>query len=85
MEQQNRCSACNECPEYDTIGSRATLNHYLDIVYRLARTGVLEITANNGDNVDYADIEMFCKHCGRKMKLVCEAYHGLGGRFVTQK
>ncbi len=70
---------CSDIPQYEKIGSRSTLNHYLDLVYRLAREGVLVITCDMGDNVDYAHIEMYCKKCGRKLMLVCEAYHGAGG------
>ncbi|MCS6795958.1 MAG: hypothetical protein NZ516_08345 [Raineya sp.] len=76
---------CREIPAYDRIGSRSELDFYLDLVYRLAREKVIEITMDIGDNIDYAHIEMFCKHCGRKLKLVCEAYHGAGGYIGSRK
>lgn len=76
---------CGDIPKYERIGSRQELNNYLDLVYRLAREGVLEITSDIGDNVDYAHIEMFCKQCKRKLMLVCEAYHGAGGFIGSDK
>jgi L-lactate utilization protein LutB len=85
MEEKIGCDACRECPAYDTIGSRAELDEYLYLVSKLVKQGVLKITANNGDNVDYVEMEMYCKHCGREMRMVCEAYHGLGGRFENKK
>lgn len=71
--------ACSQIPKYERIGNRGSLNYYLDLVYGMAEAGILEITCDMGDNVDYAHIEMFCKQCGKKFILVCEAYHGSGG------
>ncbi len=76
---------CRDIPRYESIGSRGSLDYYLDLVYKLAKEGILEITCDMGDNTDYAHIEMFCKKCKRKLMLVCEAYHGAGGFIGSEK
>lgn len=71
---------CSEIPRYDTVGGRGHLEQLLDLVFGLAVKDVLEITKNAGDNTDYVEVEAVCKKCGKRYELVCEAYHGAGGR-----